>query len=113
MRAFCRGFAFFPLTIGENVMIGESSIVEAASIGRNVQIGKDCIIVGGDILCFCAALTALVPSAKSKRCILKDCCCILDGTILAPDTTVPPFTIFGGSPGETGRQQLRYQRCVM
>ena len=42
-------------------MIGESSIVEAASIGRNVQIGKDCIIEGGDILCFCAALTALVP----------------------------------------------------
>lgn len=30
---------------------------------------------------------------------MKDCCKILPGTVLAPDTTVPPFTVFGGNPG--------------
>lgn len=31
--------------------------------------------------------------------MLRDCCVILDGTELAPDTVVPPFTVFGGVPG--------------
>ncbi len=38
---------------------------------------------------------------QSRRCILKDCCKIADNTILAPDTVVPPFTLFSGSPGIT------------
>ncbi len=37
--------------------------------------------------------------AQGKRCILKDCCVILDDTVLAPGTVVPSYTVFGGSPG--------------
>ena len=68
-----------PLKIGDYVRIGERSEVEAASVGAMVQIGSDCKI--------------------SPRCILRDCCCIEDGTVLAADTVVPPFSLFGGAPG--------------
>ena len=36
---------------------------------------------------------------QGPRCILRDCCCLQDGTVLAADTVVPPFAMFGGSPG--------------
>eukprot|EP00743_Colponemidia_sp_Colp-15_P007651 GILK01008281.1.p1 GENE.GILK01008281.1~~GILK01008281.1.p1 ORF type:complete len:192 (+),score=2.78 GILK01008281.1:42-617(+) len=78
-KRFKGGFAFFPLTIGDNVFIESHSVINAASIGSNVMIGAGCVI--------------------SKRCILKDNCRILPGTVLAPDTVVPPFAVFGGCPG--------------
>ncbi len=31
--------------------------------------------------------------------MLKDCCAIAPGTVLPPDTVVPPFTRFAGNPG--------------
>lgn len=36
---------------------------------------------------------------QGRRCTLKDCCVIEDNTILAPETVVPPFSRYGGSPG--------------
>ena len=36
---------------------------------------------------------------QGKRCLIKDCVQILDGAVLAPGTVVPPFSVFGGSPG--------------
>ena len=54
--------AFLPMTIGDHVYIGEDSVVNAASIGSYVYIGKDCVI--------------------GKHCVLKDCCCITDGSVL-------------------------------
>jgi dynactin-5 len=30
--------------------------------------------------------------------VLKDCCWVEEGSVLAPGTVVPPFTIFGGTP---------------
>lgn len=36
---------------------------------------------------------------KGRRCILKDCCMIEDNTILPPETVVPSFTKYNGSPG--------------
>lgn len=34
---------------------------------------------------------------------MKDCCIIEDNSILAPETVVPPFTRYSGSPGvQTG-----------
>jgi len=59
-------------------MIEDDCVIVAASIGSYVHIEKNCVI--------------------SRRCILKDCCFILEGSILAPDTVVPPFTVFGGTP---------------
>eukprot|EP00820_Chromera_velia_P019961 Cvel_28668.t1-p1 / transcript=Cvel_28668.t1 / gene=Cvel_28668 / organism=Chromera_velia_CCMP2878 / gene_product=Dynactin subunit 5, putative / transcript_product=Dynactin subunit 5, putative / location=Cvel_scaffold3797:334-3049(-) / protein_length=175 / sequence_SO=supercontig / SO=protein_coding / is_pseudo=false len=74
------GFAYFPMTVGDYVMIGDNSVVSAALIGSFVDIGEDCIIC--------------------KRCIIKDNAKILPGTVLAPDTVVPPFSVFGGAPGK-------------
>lgn len=37
--------AFFPLSIGEHVFIGEGAVISAASVGSYVYIGKNAIIV--------------------------------------------------------------------
>lgn len=37
--------AFYPLLIGDNVYIGEGSVVNASSVGSYVYIGKNCVIV--------------------------------------------------------------------
>lgn len=37
---------------------------------------------------------------KGKGSVLKDCCLIEDNTFLPPDTIVPPFTVFSGSPAK-------------
>lgn len=39
------------------------------------------------------------PFLQGRRCVLKDCCKILDNTVLPPETVVPPFTVFSGCPG--------------
>ncbi|XP_023025099.1 dynactin 5, p25 subunit [Leptinotarsa decemlineata] len=78
-KKFSKGVAFFPLTMGDHVYVGEKSLVNAAIVGNYVYIGKNCVI--------------------GRRCTLKDCCVIEDNTVLAPETVVPPFTRYGGSPG--------------
>lgn len=35
----------------------------------------------------------------SKRCIVKDCCFIDSGTVIAEDMVIPPFSIVSGCPG--------------
>jgi len=67
------------VSIGDNVHIGKGTIIESVSIGSNVYIGENCVL--------------------SKRTVVKDCCWISDGTLLTPDTVVPPFSIYGGVPG--------------
>lgn len=42
--------AFFPLHIGDHVLIEEDSIVNAAQVGSFVHIGKNCVIVSYYIL---------------------------------------------------------------
>lgn len=37
--------AFFPLTIGDHVFVGERSIVNASVVGSYVYIGKNVVIV--------------------------------------------------------------------
>ncbi|XP_019865310.2 dynactin subunit 5 [Aethina tumida] len=78
-KKFSKGVAFFPLSMGDNVFVGERSVVNASQVGSYVYIGKNCVI--------------------GRRCVLKDCCFIEDNTILAPETVVPPFTRVSGSPG--------------
>lgn len=36
---------------------------------------------------------------QGRRSVLKDCCYIADNTVLPPETVVPAFTKFSGSPG--------------
>ena len=34
-----------------------------------------------------------------RRCVLKDCCVIEDNSVLSPETVVPTFARYSGSPG--------------
>ena len=38
--------SYLQLSIGENVYIGDNSVIQAAAIGSFVYIGKNCVIVG-------------------------------------------------------------------
>eukprot|EP00162_Nutomonas_longa_P002448 comp13086_c0_seq1/m.17726 comp13086_c0_seq1/g.17726 ORF comp13086_c0_seq1/g.17726 comp13086_c0_seq1/m.17726 type:complete len:176 (+) comp13086_c0_seq1:23-550(+) len=67
-----------PLTIGDYTTIGPNCVISAASIGSYVDIGENVVI--------------------ANRCIVKDCSRILPNSVLGPDTVVPPFTVFGGTP---------------
>lgn len=67
------------MKIGDHVHIGEGTVVEAASIGSFVMIGKNCVI--------------------GRFAIIKDCVNIEDGTIIAPNTVIPSFSVYAGSPG--------------
>lgn len=37
--------AFFPLTMGDHVYVGERSVINAAVVGSYVYIGKNVVIV--------------------------------------------------------------------
>ncbi|KAI4493035.1 hypothetical protein M0802_009747 [Mischocyttarus mexicanus] len=77
-KKFSRGVAFFPLTMGDHVFVGEKAVVNAALVGSYVYIGKNAVI--------------------GRRSILKDCCYIEDGAVVPPETIVPSFTRFSGNP---------------
>ncbi|KAJ1910027.1 hypothetical protein IWQ60_010873 [Tieghemiomyces parasiticus] len=72
-------FSYYPMKIGDHVMIGERSIVEAANIGSYVEIGRNCII--------------------GRFAMIKDGCRIEDNTVIAPGTVVPSFSVYAGNPG--------------
>ena len=44
-KKFTKGVAFFPFQMGDHVMVGEGSIVNAASVGSYVKIGGCCVIL--------------------------------------------------------------------
>lgn len=79
-KKFSKGVAFFPLQIGDHVFIGDNSIVNAAVVNSYVYIGKNVTI--------------------GRRCVLKDCCYIEDNSVLPPETVVPTFTRYSGSPAK-------------
>ena len=84
--------------MGDHIIIGEGSIINAQSIGSYVHIGKNCIIVSHTHVNVGRAAFTFVL-LQSHSCILKDCCRVEDNVVLAPDTVVPLFTVFSGSPG--------------
>ncbi|KAG0635604.1 trimeric LpxA-like protein [Tuber brumale] len=75
----CRTFSYYPMKIGDHVFVGEGSVVEAALIGSYVHIAKDCVI--------------------GKFAIIKDCVRIEEGTVIAPNTVIPSFSLVSGRPG--------------
>ncbi|KAI5694764.1 hypothetical protein M8J76_006388 [Diaphorina citri] len=77
-KKFAKGVAFFPLQMGDHVFIDENTVVNAASVGSYVYIGKNVVI--------------------GRRSILKDCCYIADNSVIPPETTVPSFSKYAGSP---------------
>jgi len=70
---------FLPLIVGSHTRIGKGCVIEAAAVGSSVYIGDNCVI--------------------SKRVIIKDCCYIASGTVIAQDTVIPPFSRVAGCPG--------------
>ncbi|KAF8467232.1 trimeric LpxA-like protein [Kalaharituber pfeilii] len=72
-------FSYYPMKLGDHVFVGEGSVVEAAVVGSWVKIGKDCVI--------------------GKFAIIKDCVKIEDGTVIAPNTVIPSFSLVRGRPG--------------
>lgn len=83
----------YNVKIGDYVEIGNESVVEAVSIGSFVRIGKRCVIVS-------LVLPISSNDSKGEFCVIKDCAVVLDGSVIAPLTVVPSFSVYGGSPGE-------------
>ena len=67
-----------PLRMGDHVFVGEDSVISAAQIGSHVRIGAGVVV--GDCV------------------IIKDYVLVLDGSVLAPHTIVPSFSIVAGRP---------------
>ncbi|RYO88891.1 hypothetical protein DL764_008659 [Monosporascus ibericus] len=65
-------------TKGDQVFIGEGSVVQAATIGSHVHIGSHVVI--------------------GEFAIIKDYVRILDGTIVPANMVIPSFSIVGGQP---------------
>ncbi|KAF8417834.1 trimeric LpxA-like protein [Tirmania nivea] len=72
-------FSYYPMKIGDHVFVGEGSVIEAAVMGNWVKVGRDCVI--------------------GKFAIIKDCVRIEDGTVIAPNTVIPSFSLVRGRPG--------------
>ncbi|KYN40321.1 Dynactin subunit 5, partial [Trachymyrmex septentrionalis] len=99
-KKFSRGVAFFPLTMGNHVFVGERAVVNAALVGSYVYIGKNAIIVC--IITFTCQIeftffpltmgnhvfveeSIIVVNAALDSCwrsVLKDCCHIEDSAVV-------------------------------
>jgi dynactin-5 len=79
MLRFGSTFSHYPLKIADHVLIGPSTIVEAALIGSHVSIGANCVI--------------------GKFAIIKDYARVLDGTVVPPNMVIPSFSVVAGRPG--------------
>ncbi|KAJ3009968.1 hypothetical protein HKX48_007649 [Thoreauomyces humboldtii] len=73
-------FNYYPMKIADHVYIGEGAVVEAAQVGSYVHIGRDAVI--------------------GRFAVIKDCCRILDGAVVPPNTVVPSFSVYGGAPAK-------------
>lgn len=77
---FPGGVGFLPMTVGDFVVFGEDCVVRAASIGSCVNVAARCVL--------------------GERCIVRDCVQILEGSVVPPDTVLPPFTCWQGNPAK-------------
>jgi len=77
-KHFSKGLTFFPVHIGDHVLIEENCVIIAVSVGSYVHIEKNSVI--------------------GQSCAIKDCCHILKGSVVMPDTIIPPFSIVSGNP---------------
>ena len=67
------------LSIGSHTHIGRNTSIRSISIGSCVVIGTNCVLM--------------------IRTKVHDCCIIEDGTVLVPDTVIPPYSRVRGNPG--------------
>ncbi|KAJ5493049.1 Dynactin subunit 5 [Penicillium diatomitis] len=78
--------SYYPLKIGDHVFVGESAVIEAASLGNHVHVGTGAMV--------------------GSMAIVKDYAVILDGAVVPPGMVVPSWCVVGGRParivGEVG-----------
>ena len=77
-KKFVKGIAFFPVQLGDNCMVGQGTVICAATIGNCVRFGENCYI--------------------GRRSIIKDCVAIDDNSVLPEDSVCPPFSRWAGQP---------------
>eukprot|EP00953_Heterococcus_sp_UTEX-ZZ885_P010966 6363-Heterococcus_DN1.PRE.4 len=82
---------YTPVLIGDHTVIGTGCTSEAAAIGCCVVIGDNCKLL--------TAASACVHQSQGSNCIIKDNCCIEEGTVIASGAVVPPFSRVSGQPG--------------
>jgi dynactin-5 len=74
------------LKIGDHVFVGESAVIEAASLGNHVHVGAGATL--------------------GSMAIIKDFAVVLDGAVVPPGMVVPSWCVVGGRParivGEVG-----------
>ena len=71
-------YTYYPLRLGEHVLIGDGAVVQAASVGSFVQIGKG-VVVG-------------------KFVVIRDHVRILEGSVVPDWAVLPAGTVWGGRP---------------
>jgi dynactin 5 len=68
-----------PMTLGDGVVVGRDSVVEARHVGTGARIGAGCVV--------------------GPRCVVHDGAVLVDLCVLPPDTVVPPLAVVAGCPG--------------
>lgn len=77
-RMYKGTYTHMPLRMGDHVLVGAGSVVQAATVGNHVSIGRGCTV--------------------GEFAILKDYVKVLDGAVVAPFTVIPSFSIVAGRP---------------
>merc|ERR1712154_397299 len=79
MGKFGDQLTFIDMTIGDYTVIGRHCVIRAWQIGCCCWIGEGSVI--------------------NNKCVVEDCGMVMENTVLAPGTVVPPYTVFAGNPG--------------
>ncbi|KIH57399.1 bacterial transferase hexapeptide repeat protein, partial [Ancylostoma duodenale] len=85
-KKFSKGVTLFPVHIGDHVMIEEDCVISAAQICSFVHIGAGSVIGGS--------------------AVLKECCRVLPGSVVAADSVFPPYSTIAGNPGSARNLKL-------
>lgn len=77
-RIYKGAFTYLPLRLGDQVFVGEGSVVQAATVGSHVHIGAGVVI--------------------GEFAIIKDYVRVLDGAVVPANAVIPSFSIVAGRP---------------
>ena len=73
---------------GENTSTNTNLYVPV-SLGSHTSIGKDCVLEAAAVGSLCWIADNVKLSARS---IVKDCCVVVEHTVIPADAVIPPFT---------------------
>eukprot|EP01061_Rhynchopus_euleeides_P008336 TRINITY_DN17403_c0_g1_i1.p1 TRINITY_DN17403_c0_g1~~TRINITY_DN17403_c0_g1_i1.p1 ORF type:complete len:222 (+),score=54.04 TRINITY_DN17403_c0_g1_i1:308-973(+) len=85
---------YLPLKIGNYVLIGKGSTVEAAQLATTVVVGDGAVI--------------------GRGAVVRECVMIDPGSVVPPESTLPPYTRWAGDPAtQVGRLHEGAQHDIM